>query len=135
MPHTVKLLSALFIVGCASINPKTEPYSNSPECASQVAVRTQDPTLGVDSLPRPLGIFSPPRLVEERKEAEISLVVSERGTVVPGSVQISGSVVMELRLWTEGRAEKMKFRPARVGDCWVPSSYQFTVRYASPPRS
>ncbi|UCG88331.1 MAG: hypothetical protein JSW71_07250, partial [Gemmatimonadota bacterium] len=62
-----------------------------------------------------------------RWTAEVGVVVDELGHVLDDSVQVHGAPSGRLADELRGLIRAWRFRPARVGSCWVPSKYLWRV--------
>lgn len=101
-----------------------EVYTNPPSCAETAAAHHADPTRPVQVAAR-LQRLSIPDRETGPGQATIRVTVLETGFVDRESVVVEGDVSPEVRTRLAEAAARWRFRPARVGDCWVPSTYSW----------
>lgn len=121
-------LVAVGVCACASSGQGApglqEVFLNAPACAEYVDRHRADPSLPVHAPASPLSIVVPSR-VERGAEATIRFTVTEAGDVDRESIEVEGDVSPVLRRHLVEVTAPMRFRPARVGDCWVASTHSW----------
>ena len=125
---TAIALVAVGVGSCASSGrggpDREEVFLNAPACAELVDRHRADPSLPVHAPATPLSIVLPGRR-ERGAEATIRFTVTEAGDVDRESIEVEGDVSPELRGHLVEVTAPMRFQPARVGDCWVASTYSW----------
>lgn len=101
-----------------------EVYTNPPPCAATAAAHHADPTLPVHVEARLNRVAIPDRETGPG-QATIRVTVLETGFVDRDSIVVEGDVSTEVRTRLGETAARWRFQPARVGDCWVASTYSW----------
>ena len=125
----VVALALVALAGCATGRPTFELAPNPPGCASVVQLHSQDPGLPVDSMPSPRGLLFPP-VADRGAESEriiITFLVDETGVPVPETVVVSGARLPATKRDLTEASQEWRFKPARVGECWVPAPFSYQV--------
>jgi hypothetical protein len=119
--------AGLLLGGCGGVSStRANVYSNPEGCEAVVEEHRLDPRDLGESGPRPLGVSMPPPTAETGS-FRLEFVVDEFGVIVPNSVVVSGAQRADTRRALTENAQKGRFRPARVGECWVPARSGFEV--------
>jgi hypothetical protein len=128
----LRLLVALAAIASAACAPAYVVGANPSSCAAVVEHATNNPADPAIEPAAALVIYAPPQPpppTARGHTAVIHMRVTERGLVEPGSVRVDSVAAMDYRRQLALNAQKMRFRPARLSGCWVPSTREIKFTF------
>jgi hypothetical protein len=122
---------------CSPQAPAPEVVPNSSSCVPVVEHAISNPADSAIEPARPRNVFIPPVPPPASLRGHTVIVhmhVTERGLVTPESVVVDSVSEWAYKHQLELLVERMRFQPARLAGCWVPSTvmikYDFDNRKA-----
>lgn len=139
MPRIFTVLHWLVVIAVSGACSMQAPEvgSNPSSCGEVVARAVSSPADSAIEPARPREIFIPPLPPPTSLRGHTVIMhmnVTERGLVTRGSVVVDSVSDWNYRRQLESIVERMRFQPARLRGCWVPSTvmlkYEFDGRRA-----
>jgi hypothetical protein len=115
--------------------PPAGVAANPPSCAAIVEQAAKNPSDTAIERAVPLALYLPPLPPPPSMDGHtvvLHMHVTELGLVEPSSIIVDSVNNMNYRHQIVVNAGRIRFRPARLAGCWVPSTME--IRYSFGPR-